>query len=101
LNEAEKIATKVSRDFQKLNQLVVGNGSKSGSVIGRLESLETAVKDIIHQIETHTCIPGCQWQRYMEREEEMKEKRRNWRIGDVANYVQLVMLLLLIYGLFK
>lgn len=104
MNEAERIVTKVSRDFQKLDQLVRGNGTKKGSIIGRLEELEDLSATILQKLEeikNRPCREPCLWQEHVRQEEEMREKRRNWRIGDVANYIQLAMLIILIYGLFR
>ena len=104
MNEAERIVTKVSRDFQKLDQLVRGNGTKKGSVLGRLDELEEQMKkilDLLEEIKVRPCREPCLWEEHVREEEEMREKRRNWRIGDVANYIQFLMLLILIYGIFK
>ena len=104
MNEAERIVTKVSRDFQKLDQLVRGNGTKKGSVLGRLDELEDQNKEILRlleEIKDRPCREPCLWEEHMKKEEAMREKKRTWRIGDIANYIQLAMLILLVYGFFR
>ena len=103
MNEAERIVTKVSRDLQTLSQLVKGNGTKKGSVIGRLEELEennVKILELLEEIKGRPCREPCLWEEHVKKEEEMREKKRNWRIGDIANYIQLAVLLLMAYGVF-
>lgn len=103
MTKAEEIATKVSRDLQSLTRLVTGNGTVEGSIVGRLKALEDDIKEILkrlNEIETRPCREPCIYEVAIEREEEMQENKRSWRIGDVANYIQLAVLFLIAYGMF-
>ncbi len=103
MDDAEKIATKVSRDLQQLIQLVKGNGTKKGSIVGRLDALETqndTIVDRLVTVENYPCKNGCVFEEYEQEAEEMREKKRTWRVGDVANYIQLAVLFLIVYGMF-
>ena len=88
MTEAENIVTKVSRDLQQLNQIVKGNGTKKGSVLGRLDDIEETTKEISTKLNP------------LVEEHIMREKKRSWRIGDLANFIQLVVLVLLAWGMF-
>ena len=51
MTKAEIIITKVSRDLQKLTQLVTGNGHIDGSVIGRIKVLEERDAEILVKLD--------------------------------------------------
>jgi len=79
LTETERIVTKVSRDFQKLNQLVRGNGSIEGSVIGRLKVLEERDEKILEKLDilaNRPCREPCIFEAWKENDDKMKEKRQ-------------------------
>ena len=104
MNDAETIVTELSRDFHRLKQLVEGNGSKEGSLAWRLSELEKNYKLIMRKLDkiaARPCRDPCLWETWRKKEEQMREKRRTWRIGDIANYIQLLVLLLMAYGIFK
>ena len=91
MTESEKILTAVSRDFHQLKQLVVGNGTKKGSIMGRLEDIEETAKRIENKPESEC---------YFFKWKAEQDKKRNFRIGDFANIIQVGMLLLIIYEMF-
>ncbi len=101
MDDAERIVTELSRDFHKLRQIVEGNGDKSNALTSRVRRNEVSITKIIKKLDEHPCIPGCQWRKYMEEEKAMRDKRRGWRIGDIANYLQLAIMLIMLYGLYK
>ena len=103
MTKAEEIITKVSRDFQKLDQLVRGNGTITGSILGRLQVLEDRDEKILTKLDEMSgkpCREPCNFEEWQSQEEDMRVKKRTFRIGDVANYIQLAVLLLLAYGMF-
>lgn len=103
MTKAEEIATKVSGDFQKLNQLVRGNGDLKGSILGRLNELEGDFKIILERLDKIAdtpCREPCVFEVWKDQEDEMKDKKRTYRIGDIANYIQLAVMILLVYGMF-
>ena len=51
-------------------------------------------------VEDYPCKDGCLFEKNEQEAEEMQVKRRNFRIGDLANYIQLAVLLLIVYGMF-
>jgi hypothetical protein len=99
MTKAEEIITKVSRDLQKLTQLVTGNGSIEGSIMHRVKILEIKDMEILEKIDIAINRP-CVYKEAIEKEEALKEKHRNFRIGDIANVIQLVLLFLVVYGMF-
>ena len=99
MTEAEKIVTKVSRDLHKLTQLVTGNGSPEGSVMYRIKQLELMDQEILEKIDSAVSRP-CIYKEAMEREDSVKQKRRTFRIGDIANIIQLALLCLVVYSIF-
>ena len=100
MTEAEKIVTKVSRDLQKLTQLVTGNSvTIEGSMMHRIKLLENMDLEILEKIDKAINRP-CLYKKAIEEELSMKEKRKTFRIGDIANLIQLVLLFLVVYGLF-
>ena len=103
MTEAEKIVTKVSRDFAILKQFVQGNGSKEGSLSGRIDVLEIRSKKTVARleiIEEYPCKDGCLYEKRQQEEENLEARKRNFRIGDLANMIQLAVLLLIVYGMF-
>ena len=103
MTKAEEIITKVSRDLQKLTQLVTGNGSVEGSIMHRIKVLEERDIEILKKLDdimSRPCRDPCIYTEAMEREEVLKEKHRNFRIGDIANVIQLAVLCLIVYGMF-
>ena len=103
MTKVEEIVTKVSRDLQKLKQLVTGNGTPEGSLNYRIKILEDDFKEIIKRLEeiiNRPCREPCIYEEVMEKEENVKEKHRTFRIGDIANVIQLIVLVLLAYGMF-
>jgi len=103
MNEAEQIATKVSRDFAKLKQFVQGNGTKEGCLAERVNILEIRSKKILGRVEVvegYPCQNGCIFLENEKTEEEMQTRNRNFRIGDLANIIQLAVLALIVYGMF-
>ncbi len=99
MTKAEEIVTKVSRDLQKLTQLVTGNGTVEGSVMHRIKVLEARDVEILEKIDVAMNRP-CFYKEAMEEEISMKEKRRTFRIGDIANIIQLILLFFLVYEMF-
>lgn len=103
MTKTEEIVTKLSRDFQKLNQLVRGNGDIKGSLLGRLNELESDFKTILQRLDEiakKPCREPCIFEEWQTQEEDMRAKKRTFRIGDIANYIQLAVLLLIAYGMF-
>ena len=95
MTESEKIITALSRDFHQLRQLMIGNGTKKGSVLGRLEDIEKIV-DRIEKKPERECI----FLKYKEQQKENIIRKKSFRIGDIANIIQLAMLFLIIYEMF-
>ncbi len=88
MTETEVIITKLSKDFHVLKKSVEGNGSQKGSIIGRLAELEDNYKLIIKKLnilELKPCREPCIFETWKKKDEKMKEKRRNFRSGDVAD----------------
>lgn len=95
MTKAEEIVTKISRDFQKLNQLVRGNGTIAGSVLGRLAVLEDRDEKILEKLEEISSKP-CREPCIFEESEKMKEKRRAFRSADIANWLTVIGLVYII-----
>ena len=95
MTEAERIATKLSKDFTRLDQLVQGNGTKEGSIVARLREIEihqeTTDKRLII-VESFPCKDGCLFEYHKEKEDQVEDKTKNNRRGDIANYIQIAML---------
>lgn len=103
MTKSEIIITKVSRDLQKLTQLVTGNGHIEGSIIGRIKVLEERDAEILVKLDdimSRPCREPCIYTEAMEKEDALKQKHRNFRIGDIANVIQLAVLCLIVYGMF-
>lgn len=103
MNEAERIATKVSEDLAALKQFVQGNGSKEGSLANKISILEIRSKKTAARldiVEEYPCKDGCLFEKNQQEAEELETKRRNFRIADITNYIQLAVLLLIVYGMF-
>jgi hypothetical protein len=103
MTKAEEIVTKVSRDLQQLIQLVKGNGTVKGSVLGRIDELEVhsdSYNERLLVVEAFPCSDGCLFEGHINKEEEVQNRKRTFRISDVANYIQLAVLLLIVYGMF-
>ena len=99
MTKTEEIVTKVSRDFQKLNQLVRGNGTIEGSVLGRLKVLEERDEKILEKLDIITnkpCREPCIFEAWQEKDDKMKEKRRAFRSADIANWIAVAGLAYLI-----
>lgn len=95
MTKTEEIVTKISRDFQKLNQLVRGNGTIEGSVIGRLKVLEDRDEKILEKLDILTDKP-CRTPCIFEEAEKVKEKRKAFRSADIANWLALAALVYII-----
>lgn len=95
MTKTEEIVTKISRDFQKLNQLVRGNGSLEGSVMGRLKVLEDRDEKILEKLEEIAKKP-CRTPCIFEEAEKVKEKRKAFRSADIANWIAVAGLAYLI-----
>jgi len=100
MTEAEQIVTKLSKDFAILRQFVQGNGSKEGCLAERVSILEIRSKKISTKIGAMPCIDGCLFEKSEAEEDDMKEAKRGFRIGDIANLIQLAVLFLIVYGMF-
>jgi len=103
VTKTEESVIRLSHDFQKLNQLVRGNGADKGSILGRLKELESDFKIILHRLDEiakKPCREPCIFEEWQTQEEDMRAKKRSFRIGDIANYIQLAVLLLIAYGMF-
>ncbi len=103
MTESERIVTKVSRDFAILKQFVQGNGSKEGCLAERVSILEIRSKKILERVEVvenYPCKDGCLFEKKEQEDEEMTDRKRNFRIGDLANIIQLAVLCLIVYGRF-
>jgi len=99
MTEAERIVTKLSKDFNRLDQLVQGNGSIKGSVMGRLDDLENRDNLILEKldiIESRPCREPCIFEEWKEKDDQMKEKRRAFRSADIANWLTVIGLLYII-----
>ncbi len=66
----------------------------------------SADKRIVHNtnrievVENYPCKNGCIFEENEKEENEMQSRRRNFRIGDLANFIQLAVLALIVYGMF-
>ena len=103
MTKAEEIVTKVSRDLQQLIQLVKGNGTVKGSVLGRIDELEsqyTGQHIRLAVIENYPCKDGCLYEAKEQEEENMKSRSRGWRIGDIANIIQTLLLIVTMIGIY-
>ena len=66
-------------------------------------SADKRIVDNTNRIEKLEELPDpelCLFEKYRLSEERMKDKKRSWRIADLANYIQLVLLFLVVYGMF-
>lgn len=96
MTDVEKIVTKLSVDHHELKQLVKGNGTIDGSVIGRIKVLETTREGVLSKIdaiETKPCRTPCIFEEYQKKEKEVEDKKRSYRIGDIANVIQTLLLI--------
>ena len=103
MTKAEEIVTKVSRDLQQLIQLVKGNGTVKGSVLGRIDELEVhsaSYNERLLVIEAFPCRDGCLFKDHIHEEEEMKSRERGWRVGDIANVIQTLLLIVTMIGIY-
>lgn len=103
MTKTEEIVTKLSKDFHVLKKAVEGNGDKRGSIIGRLSDLEDSHKTIIDKLtimEGKPCREPCIFEEWKEAEDKLKDKKRTFRSGDIANYIELAVLFLIAYGMF-
>ena len=85
-------------DGQRLDKLYnwafLDNGIKSADkrIVDNTERIE--------KIEDYPCRDGCLFIVNEEKEAGMRTQKRSFRIGDIANYIQLAVLLLIVYGMF-
>ena len=103
MTKTEEIVTKLSKDFHILKRGVEGNGTPKGSLSGRIDDLEKCYEltnDRLLVVENYPCKDGCLFKENEEENEEMKNRKRSFRIADIANYIQLAALSLIIYGMF-
>ena len=103
MTETERIVTKLSKDFHVLKKTVEGNGTIKGSILGRVDELElhceSANKRLVI-VESYPCKDGCLFEVNEREEEDMNNRKRTFRIADIANYIQLAVLFLIVYGMF-
>jgi hypothetical protein len=69
-----------------------GNGSKGAEQ--RLQEVEERVKP-------ENCLGRQAIKEYLDEQEERRNKRRSFRMGDIANVIQLILLATVIYELFS
>ena len=69
-----------------------GNGAKGAEK--RIQELEERVKP-------EQCIGLKAFEKYLQEEKEAREKRRGFRIGDVANIIQFLLMIIVIFQLFR
>jgi len=91
LRNEEKIG-KLWTALEKLRGVVLGNGTEGHEQrIGQLED----------RVKPENCIGIQALNKHLQEIKEMQEKRRTFRIGDLANVIQIAILLLMAYQLFK
>ena len=85
-------------DGQRLDKLYnwafLDNGIKSADkrVVDNTARIEV--------VENYPCKDGCLFLDHEKTEEDVRLQKRTFRIGDIANYIQLAVLLLIAWGMF-
>jgi hypothetical protein len=88
---ADIIADKLARletGHEKLKGVVLGNGT---------EGHEQRIGQLEERCQPDNCIGVKALEKHIKELKEMQESRRQFRIGDLANLIQVVMLAVLIY----
>jgi len=85
------IVEKNKTTLQKVTVWKDGNGAKGA---------EARLQDVEERVKPENCLGIVTFNKYLEEQKKQREKRRGFRIGDIANVIQLLVLLLMVYKLF-
>lgn len=86
---------KIEQQVQKLyNWAFVSNGIMSADK----RIVDNTLR--IEAVENYPCKDGCLFEKKEQEEGDMQDKKRSFRIGDIANYIQLAVLFFIVYGIF-
>ena len=86
---------KLEQQVQKLyNWAFVSNGIMSADkrIVNNTLRIEA--------VENYPCKDGCLFEKKEQEDDDMQDKKKSIRAIDIANYIQLAALFLIIYGMF-